>query len=205
MEIIAECGCNWKTLNEAFEMIKECGRIGIKYAKFQLWKKEQAPEAVHCCYLDEEKAKTLFEFGRNIGVEVFFSVFYPEAVDICERIGVNYYKIRYADRNNYEICGRVRETGKNYFVSFAGRDPTRYVHDNMIPLYCIPKYPADFMDYSIGYLDSYFSGISDHTPDTLLYEKWGRVMDYWEMHVCLTKDCYEAAWSKTFEEIEKWK
>lgn len=40
MEIVAECGVNWRTKEEAFEMVKQCKVCGISHAKFQIFNEE---------------------------------------------------------------------------------------------------------------------------------------------------------------------
>jgi sialic acid synthase SpsE len=52
------------------------------------------------------------------------------------------------------------------------------------------------------YRDFNYKGVSDHTPDFELFLKHSKGYEYWEKHVCLTKDCIEAEWSVTFEELE---
>jgi hypothetical protein len=72
-----------------------------------------------------------------------------------------------------------------------------------ISLECVPEYPASVDQYEL--VDPKFQGISDHTPNLDLYlralEKPN--LKWFEMHVCLDDNCYERAWSKTFDEIEE--
>ena len=200
MEIIAEFGCNWKDYNTMSKMFDRCVDLDIKLVKFQMWKKEQTPDKVNSMYINENLAKSIIHNGKRRGLEVFFTPFYPEAVDILERIGVGIYKIRYNDyyRIDRDIMNKVQETGKSYFISCL----SPYLNKGSLPLECVPDYPAPINQYHM--VDKEFRGISDHTNTLELYKKALEKpnLKYFEMHVCLDKDCYEAKWSKTFDEIE---
>lgn len=204
MEIIAEFGCNWNTGSEVLEMMDCCVDLGIKYIKFQIWKFDQVPKEVQNSYIDEGRAKVFMTEGRKRKLEVFFTPFYPEAVDICERIGVKYYKIRYKDQNNINILYKIQKTGKRVFRS--SRDTHRELREERT-LLCIPKYPAKKTQYTRYWhgLTYGFDGISDHTKDLELYKfiiiKYPP-LEWFEMHVCLDDNAYERKWSKTFKELE---
>lgn len=204
MNIIAECGVNFNSITEAMDMIHEGASIGLKYFKFQLFTKEQAPNFEHIV-LTEKMAHSLIIAGLDEGVEVFFTPMYLEAVEICENIGVNFYKIRNLDRYNQELIKKIEETKKPCFISlcandFRSLDYRKYNLDIFFPLLCVPKYPATFEDYQ-GIITF---GYSDHTPDFQLCDFALRIPAEWfEMHVCSTHDCFEHEWSKTFEDIKK--
>ena len=201
MEIVAEFGCNWNIPKQAIEMLEKCGVLGIKYAKFQMWKKLQVPEEVRDMYIDEYLAIGLMAQGAANGVEVFFTPFYPEAVDILEKIKIPYYKIRYADYYTYDrsIMNKVLDTGKMFFISCL----TPFPHIRAVSLECAPVYPAPRSGYQL--IHEGFEGISDHTRNLKLYKECLKIprLKFFEMHVCLDKTCYEAKWSKTFDEIEE--
>ncbi|KKL47846.1 hypothetical protein LCGC14_2331460 [marine sediment metagenome] len=202
MNIIAEFGVNWKSREQAFFMMGQAFALGIKFIKFQLFKEEQVPEAVRDMVITEEFARELVETGRTYGQEVFFSVFYPEAVDICERIGVKYYKVRYADNTNMDLLNKIWATKKIYFISI---DNT-ILSKRAISLKCIPQYPAKERDYYP--ITKEFLGISDHTSDLELFKTCNSFnqeldLDWFEMHVKLDDNCYESKWSKSFEELRE--
>ena len=102
MKIIAECAINWDTLEEAKLMISKCKDLGLFAAKFQLYNEEslegiEDPKVKEYCLkrmLSFGQAHELFNYGKSIGQEVFFTPSFEKAVDWCEEIGVNYYKIR---------------------------------------------------------------------------------------------------------------
>jgi len=199
MNIIAECGCNWHSLDEAKLMIQKAHDIGCWAAKFQLFS-EQYAEAHHLpryLSLSKGSADFLFDCGNDAGIEVFFTPFDVERVEWCEEIGVKYYKIRFADRNNEELIDCVDLTDKVFFIS------SDKVMDYLegITLYCIPKYPAKAEDYDNECI-MYFKGVSDHTNDLRLLKVCNVYgFEYFEKHVKLDDDCLESAWSVTFEQL----
>lgn len=203
MKVIAECSVNWDSYSDAANMIVECEKIGIKYIKFQLFRSDQVPHKVQKNVLIETQANNLISMGLNYGVTVFFTPFYPMAVDICEKIGVKYYKIRHADRNRYDLYTSIKNLNKPIFVSTGlYRDTIWMGHRKVLYLFCVPKYPATEEDYysMTPYL---FDGVSDHTPGIKILKRARDMGFKWfEKHVCLTTDCYEAKWSVPIKDLE---
>lgn len=230
IKIVAECGVNFRSIEEAKQMIDECHELGLFATKFQIYESNQIKdhpqrkflESIRLSYWD---VMELFDHGKSIGQEVFFTPMFEEAVEWCEKVGVNYYKIRFNDRNEYELIDKIVDTRKRYFLS-TNQDhwihPTNYIKtriscdidpSNQINLYCIPEYPARIEDYQKPRLHVY-DGISDHTSNMDLF-KWYRDEYskylpynlfhpyYFEKHVCLTKDCLESEWSCTFDELKE--
>lgn len=237
MRIICEPAANWEgDLDKAKEFISESKRLGLWAIKFQLYDEHvmQGPyyDYLKKSQLDYGMAKELFEYGKSIDQEVFFTVMYEEAVDICERIEVNYYKIRYNDSpENFErpsskkhiLLKKVIETNKPYFTS--RKSYCIYSRGKALLLLCVPHYPANIIDYLFTDLDSYsryrkFHGISDHTNNLTLFcylrdhEKLMKERNincsnaqegyYFEKHIRLNgTHTLEDPWSITFEELEK--
>lgn len=238
IKIICEPAANWEgDLEKAKEFIREAKRLGLFAVKFQMYNEEiisvnpQYFEYLVKCILTEEQAKELFEYGKDIGQEVFFTCMYPEAVNICERIGVNYYKIRFADNQNYEILDKVKQTGKHCLFS---DNPCKFIIShrglkNRSTLLCISEYPAEIFTYfkileenyihfkeHDKWIDFPYKGISDHTHGLFLYKyiqyKNEHVKDfkgypikleYFEKHMRLNgTHTLEDLWSVTFSELE---
>ena len=198
MNIIAEIGSNWKDWEQICRMMESLKDIGIHLIKFQLFNKDQVkdlPEYIPKI-ITEKWAHQFFLEGKDLGVDVFFSVCYPEAIPMCERIGVKYYKIRYFDKDNQEIIQKVVDTGKPWFRSC---DVPFIANTKVINLFCVPKYPAPIKDY---WSWSGFIGISDHTPDLELYKQIGHLVKYWEMHVKEDDNCLESEWSKKIGDLK---
>ncbi len=222
MKLIAEFGCNFNNREQALLMMEQAKALGINMIKFQLFEKESVPEEIKEMSIDEELAKELFETGKQYEQEVFFTCFYPEAVDICERIGVRYYKVRYFDRNNLPLYRKLKHTTGLIFVSC--QDPHDTIFYNMARykkrvkfLFCVPKYPANIQDYEnhmrLFFQDNpekglfpdktTFSGISDHTNNLGLLQAFKNEEVYFEMHMKMDDNCIEKDWSKSFEELKE--
>ena len=209
IKIIAECGVNYNSIEEAKEMIKRSKEVGCWASKFQLFTPEVAPNLPEHLYLSFDHARELFEYGKSIEHVVFFTPMYIEAIDFLETIDIEYYKVRYNDRWNPFLLSKIIKTNKPYFVSYSYeelRDHAdlyirQYEFEHMWPLFCVPKYPASFEDYK--HLITY--GYSDHCPDLKLLEfaKFHNAL-WFEKHVKLegTKPL-ENEWSVGFSELEE--
>jgi len=224
MRVVAEAGVNFKDLEEAIEMINESKRLGLWATKFQCYddeiiKDHPQREFLKSIMIGKDEAMILFEHGREIGQKVFFTPMYEGCLKWLYQYNSGIYKIRYLDQSNLELINMIfidKELFKpNWFTCLISTDfPKFYSTLNFFPLYCIPKYPATFEDYKWimrKLEDTYYSGISDHTPDLKMMEyflKWEKKDIYrgeifFEKHVCLTKECLEAEWSVTFKELEE--
>jgi len=215
LKIIAEIGCNFSNLNEAKKMINKSKEIGAFLCKFQIYNNEiiknnPDQEFLKSIMIDKEKAKILFEYGKKIGQEVFFTCMIPEGIEWCEGIGVKYYKVRFFDRNNLILYRKIKKTKVPIFVSC--NNPNDTIYSNMAQyqkrvnfLYCVPQYPAPLKPY-ISYIDDKkFTGISDHTRniELLRIAKDNKNIEWFEIHVKLDNYCIENLWSKTFEEVKE--
>lgn len=208
MKIIAEAGCNHSSICEAIEMITKSKEIGCWATKFQIYNLDTIKGSEHYDFLksimlDSTAVRILFEHGKSIGQEVFFSCMFPESVDCCEAIGVGYYKIRYKDNKNGEIIHKIWKTNKPYFISV---DQECSYTPEQILLFCVPKYPASYLDYMTPtnpyYRNFNFKGVSDHTPDFELFLKHSEGYEYWEKHVYLSgTEPLEKNWSVSFKEL----
>ena len=205
MNIVAECGCNWTSIEEAKEMIMRSKEIGCWGSKFQLFTGYEAPDVPAYLYMSFGQAKELVDYGKSINQRVFFTPMYLEAIDFLESIDIGYYKIRYKDRWNIPLVKKILETNKPYFTSYDLNDfyeyCVPYYYTNIRPLLCVPLYPATFTDYK-GIVTF---GYSDHTPDFKLLEFAKRHNAIWfEKHVKLEgTEPLENDWSVTFEELRE--
>jgi len=160
--IIAEIGQNHcGSMGLAKRLILLAKDNGADLVKFQLYDSEKLYSEKQESELSYEDAKVLFDYGKKIGIEVFFSVFDVERVKWCEKIGVKRYKIAYSQRFNRELINSIYNTGKEVIISNNG-DVIISNHSLTRLLYCIPSYPASPDDYHLKHYKLY-SGISDHT------------------------------------------
>jgi sialic acid synthase SpsE len=214
MKIIAELGVNYNSDEEIIQMLDKCQELNIPFAKLQLFTKDMVPTELRHTYIDKKRAKKIYKAGQERNVEVFFSVMYLGGFDICEEVGVKYYKLRFMDRNNLILYRRLKKIKnfqeKTIFVSC--QDPKNTIFYNMAKhrgnirfLYVIPKYPAKYKQYAKASGVLNIDGFSDHTVDLELFEyARGIGYPYFEMHVCLEcETAYEGEWSKNFEKIKE--
>jgi len=213
MKVIAECGVNFDTVDQAFAMIEKSKDAGCSYAKFQLYddsviKDSPLQAELRKRMIKREFAEKLFDAGKDIGQPVIFTPMFLEAVDWIAEMGCPLIKIRFADRYNGELVNRAKETGKPVIVS-ANRDfIDLYIgyHAQTMFMYCVPKYPADVMDYVLSPIDfsaRLFAGVSDHTKGL---DVMARALEcgatFCECHVMIKgTHPIEEQWSKTFGEV----
>lgn len=219
--IIAEVGQNFcGDMNLAKRLIVLAKENGADLVKFQLYDHKQLyanhPEVPNV-ELRYDQAKLLFDYGTEIGIEVFFSVFDVERVKWCEEIGVKRYKvatgfIHPASGQNMDLAEALLQTGKEVVISYS-RYPD-YVNRkpaNWKMLYCVPKYPANLNDLDADFGDFFgandnsydFDGFSDHTigldAAKIALARGAQII---EKHFCLRHDLgIDAAWSMTPEEL----
>ena len=157
MLIIAEIGQNHNgDMVMARKLITIAKELGAGLCKFQLYDhKELFGSRFPNVALSFGQAKDLFDYGDEIGMEVFFSVFDVERVKWCGEIGVKRYKIAYSQKDNIELFKAVWTADKPFIVS--SDVPTIFS-----TLYCIPHYPAQVNEYMLDKLSA-FDGVSDHT------------------------------------------
>jgi sialic acid synthase SpsE len=151
--LIAEIGQNHQgNMTLATHLIDEAKKNGAKLCKFQLYDSAVLYGHKQDTELSKQQAFDLFQYGKEIGMDVFFSVFDMERFGWCEEMGVEYYKLAYSQRLNRELIQAIKQTGKTWFASG-------------IDMYCIPKYPAELSDLHFDKIDFYESwyGYSDHT------------------------------------------
>ncbi len=117
-------------------------------------------------------AKIFKDFSDSIGIEFFCSVFYPEAVDFLESMGIKRYKIAsrtciFKDPLSIETINAVNKTKKPTFVSMGMGGNRKFIEKSLSKnkpefCYCISEYPLNIK--KINWKDSTkFTGFSDHT------------------------------------------
>jgi len=205
--LVCECGVNFKDLDEAKKMILESKKINAFATKFQIYSKDQIKDSKNYDFLksimlDYDNIKELYQYGKKIKQEVFFSCMFEESIDWCNSLNIKYGKIRFFDKNNYSLLWKAFLSGNKYFISTNYFIPFR---TNFIPLFCIPKYPSSIKDYILPN-NIFYQGISDHTKDIILLEKTikEKRLNYFEKHVKLSGTTpIENDWSITFKELEE--
>ncbi len=182
LEVIAEIGSNFLLGNAELgkKLIFECEKAGASSVKFQMWHPKELYSENHPYWdvikkseLTFEKASVLKAYADKLGIEWFCSVFYPEAVDLLEKLGVKRYKIASrtaAHKDPQEVMRKISKTGKPVVISTGtGYNPmeiTELFGARYKLLYCIPRYPASLEDLKLREIKS-ADGYSNHIPDPL--------------------------------------
>ena len=67
--------------------------------------------------LSENSYKYLFEYARDLNIDLISTPFDEEAVDMLSRLGMKAFKIASADITNFPLITRVAKTGRPVFLS----------------------------------------------------------------------------------------
>jgi len=177
--LAAEIGSNWEgSIVKAKKIISECKKSGASAVKFQMWRAEDLYldhslfKIIKKSELSFKNVKIIKNFSDSIGIEFFCSVFYPEAVDFLESIGIKRYKIAsrtciLKDPLSVETLSAVNKTKKPTFVSMGMGGNRKFIKKSLSKnkpefCYCISEYPLSIK--KINWKNSIkFSGFSDHT------------------------------------------
>lgn len=191
--VVAECGVNWVAIEsdklrmakKMIETFKECGADACKFQMYKEYHVAAHPrkDELQAIVLSEDDAKALREHGDGVGIDVFFTPMYVEAVNILERIHVNRYKIRSRDAVNVDLLKAVMATNKDMMVSVANNrvdwdvlctpgSDGKELRYRVKLLYCIEHYPTEDEEVDLTgafpamrrYQSSIeYAGLSDHT------------------------------------------
>lgn len=200
--IIAELSANHNgDLQNALDTIKTAKEIGADCVKLQtytadtitlnsdkkdfiidggtLWDNKRLYDLYKEAYTPWEWHKELFEYAKEIGIDIFSSPFDKTAVDLLEQFNPSAYKIASFEITDYELIRYTASKGKPMIISTGiakigeiqdAVDICREEGNNdIILLKCTSAYPAALEDanlMSIPNLAETFgvlSGLSDHT------------------------------------------
>jgi len=163
--IIAELSANH---GGKIEIAKET----IKVAKeiYDLYKEAHLPWEWH---------KELFDYAREIGIDIFSSPFDKSAVDFLEQFNPSAYKIASFEITDYELIRYTASKGKPIIIStgIATIDEIQDAVDicrsegnsDIVLLKCTSSYPAPLEDANLKMIPNLaetfgvISGFSDHT------------------------------------------
>jgi pseudaminic acid synthase len=203
--IIAELSANHNgSINTALETIKAAKEIGANAIKLQtytadtitlncdneefvisggtLWDGRKLHDLYEEAHTPWEWHKRLFDYAREIGIDIFSSPFDKSAVDFLEHFNPSAYKIASFEITDYELIRYTASKGKPIIISTGiasideiqdAVDICKSVNNNdIILLKCTSAYPALLEDANlktIANLSETFgviSGFSDHTLGT---------------------------------------
>ena len=179
-EIVAEIGSNWEgSLIKAKKLIFEAKKAGADAVKFQIWRandlySRDIPEwkLIKKSEISFDVAEKMKKYADKVGIEFFCSVFYPEAVDFLESLGVKRYKVASRtcikkDLYAQETLEKKADTGKPIIVSMGLGGSKKQIKkifskNKIIFCYCISEYPLKFEKINWKQAIEY-EGFSDHT------------------------------------------
>jgi len=178
--IVAEIASNWEgSFTKAEKLIQKSKNAGANAVKFQIWRAHDLYNNKHPDWkfikkseITLEKAIKLKKIADKIGIEFFCSAFYPEAIDILEKLKVKRYKIAsrtclLKDPNSLETLKKIALTKKPVIISMGMGGNVSLIRNifsknKTLFCYCISEYPTDFKKINWKKALS-FNGFSDHT------------------------------------------
>jgi sialic acid synthase SpsE len=178
--IVAEIASNWEgSFTKATKLIQESKNAGVNAVKFQMWRahdlynnKHQNWKFIKKSEITFEKAKKLKKIADKIGIEFFCSAFYPEAIEVLEKLKVKRYKIAsrtclLKDPYSLETLQEKSLTKKPVIISMGmGGDRKKiekiFSKNKKIFCYCISEYPTEINKIDWKNAIKY-DGFSDHT------------------------------------------
>jgi len=176
IQIIAEIGLNWNgDIDTARRLIYLAKLNGADIAKFQLFDTDRIfPEdfewydLIKKCQWGKEDITEIKNYCDTIGIEFLASVFDVERVKWTEDIGMQRYKLASRSLVDLDLIHAIEKTDKDIIVSLGmfdvGLFPDINTKGNVDFLYCVSKYPTQYSDLSLKFIDyNRYSGFSDHT------------------------------------------
>ena len=147
-----------------------------------LWDDRKLYDLYKEAYLPWEWHKELFEYAREIGIDIFSSPFDKTAVDFLEELEPSAYKIASFEITDYELIRYTASKGRPIIIStgIATIDEIQDAVDicrsegnnDIILLKCTSAYPAALEDANLLTIPNLaetfgvISGFSDHTLGT---------------------------------------
>lgn len=174
-KLIAECGCNFSTVEEAKEMIGEASVAGVQYVKFQAYDEEairrlsaEVKEHLQKIMLTRSTAEELKKYAESFGLTWFATPTSEKRIDFLEDLGVTMYKVREKDSGNMAMLEKLRKLNKPMLVSsqhLPSSQNLMLLYDPLIYyLYCIPRYPTRLDELNLTMNIGAFRGFSCHYP-----------------------------------------
>ena len=147
-----------------------------------LWDDRKLYDLYREAYLPWEWHKELFDYAREIGIDIFSSPFDKTAVDFLEQFSPSAYKIASFEITDYELIRYTASKGKPMIIStgIATIDEIQDTVDicrsegnnDIVLLKCTSAYPAALEDGNLKTIPDLaktfgvISGFSDHTLGT---------------------------------------
>ena len=154
-----------------------------KYFKIKngLWKGYNLWNLYNDAHTPLEWHKKLFNYGKQIGINVFSTPFDESAVDFLEKLKCPMYKIASFEMTDIPLIKKIASTKKPMIIStgmanlkeieLAYKTARKYGAKDIALLYCVSNYPSKNSDFNLNnikILKNKFKckvGLSDHSKD----------------------------------------
>jgi len=154
-----------------------------KYFKIKngLWKGYNLWNLYNDAHTPLEWHKKLFNYGKQIGINVFSTPFDESAVDFLEKLKCPMYKIASFEMTDIPLIKKIASTKKPMIIStgmanlkeieLAYKTAKKYGAKDIALLYCVSNYPSKNSDFNLNnikILKNKFKckvGLSDHSKD----------------------------------------
>lgn len=194
IEIVAEIGANHHQKYEYAKNLiiaaKDCGADTVKVQMFEPDKMVPDSEADHflagepwnvplyklyqMAAMPLEWIPRLQAVAKEVDIELFASIYYPEMVVLAEQYGIPRYKIASFEINYIDLIKKVSATGKPVIIStgaakFDDIKKAVAICDNLTLLKCVSSYPAPIENMNLRTIPAMKEefgvpvGLSDHT------------------------------------------
>ena len=154
-----------------------------KYFKIKngLWKGYNLWNLYNDAHTPLKWHKKLFNYGKQIGINVFSTPFDESAVDFLEKLKCPMYKIASFEMTDIPLIKKIASTKKPMIIStgmanlkeieLAYKTAKKYGAKDIALLYCVSNYPSKNSDFNLNnikILKNKFKckvGLSDHSKD----------------------------------------
>lgn len=164
---------------ELTRMVLQSKIGGADFVKVQLYNSQRLFGNNDRKYLeiDQNELSDLNKYCKEIDIKLTASLFDEEAIDWCEKLDFEVYKIASRTvKENPQLCEKIISTNKKIIISLGMYDYEKngipFKNKNISYLYCVSKYPTNLTDIKMpDFNNTFFEGFSDHTIgcDAILY------------------------------------
>lgn len=202
MRIILDVGStHGGSIKKVEEAIRFVASIGITDVKFQILEKchiKAGNTPIPSSWL-----KRFIDLGRDVGINVFASVWSFDGMTQLKDAGATTVKFAYSAHSNTSLINLAKLTFDEVIVS---TDVMSYV-PGVKNLFCIPQYPV-YQLLSFECLFEKFVGFSDHTlgiSQSLSAVRAGAKMIEKHVNVNESFDCPDSRFALTINQVEELK
>ena len=168
MIFISEIGLNYNSIfSNCEELIKQSKLTGADIAKFQLgWKGK--PGEIN--FIDKKKLSQLYKWCEKYEIEIMFSVFTHEALDLLKKFPLK--RIKIASRilkDDINLCKEILSLNLETFISLGmweDKSNLPFKGNNIKYLWCKSNYPTTNDDLKLlpkSFVPGSIMGYSDHS------------------------------------------